>query len=195
MTRQVELSAQTPRLAATPAPIGKLGGPGLWWVKGMGFPPYFQNVRNALIRAGHSKADASRITFGAMRRWAAGGGNVHPEVRAAAAAALASIKVKAGIAHAKRASRDAARGQEHAGDAVDFFELAFAEALVDRVPAGRAEGGQFSQPPALTRHATPEQQARAINGLGASERASWRASSLPPPGWDWAHGDRLTPAS
>jgi len=104
----LDLSAQTPRLAATPAPIGKYG---LWHVKGMQFPPYFQNVRNALIRSGHSVAEASQITWGAIRHWArakktAGeyGKGVHPEVVEAARAALAGIAKDQARAHAQRAS-------------------------------------------------------------------------------------------
>lgn len=96
----LDLSAQTAALEVTPAPAGKPGGPGLWRVKGMELPPYFQNIRNALIRDGHTPADAYQLTWGAIRRWAAGGGNVHPEVRAAAVRALADLKAKAAIAHA-----------------------------------------------------------------------------------------------
>lgn len=102
----LELSAKTPTLAVTPAPIGKPNGPGLWHVKGMQFPPYFQQVRNALIRSGHSTATASQITWGAIRRWARGGGNVHPEVRAAARSALASIAGKEARAHAQHATHE-----------------------------------------------------------------------------------------
>ncbi|HEV2174254.1 MAG TPA: hypothetical protein VGR71_11840 [Nitrospira sp.] len=101
----LDLSKQTPMLEVRPGPIGKTGGPGLWHVKGMGFPPYFQNVRNALIRNGHSTATASQITWGAIRRWARGGGNVHPEVRTAAKRALASIAGKEARAHAQSATR------------------------------------------------------------------------------------------
>ena len=98
----IELSKKTPMLERTPAPIGDPNGPGLWHVKGMQMPPYFQQVRNALIRSGHSVAGASAITWGAMRKWAAGGGNVHPEVRKAAADTLAKLKVKEAVAHAQR---------------------------------------------------------------------------------------------
>lgn len=96
----IGLSAQTGRLAVTPAPEGKPDGPGLWRVKGMQLPPYFQNVRNALQRAGHSDASAYRITWGAIRRWARGEGNVHPEVRAAARDALRQLAQKSATAHA-----------------------------------------------------------------------------------------------
>ena len=74
----------------------------------MQFPPYFQNVRNALIRNGHSVAEASMITWGAIRHWAAAkktageyGKGVHPEVVAAARAALAGIAKDSARAHAQ----------------------------------------------------------------------------------------------
>ena len=102
----LEFSKETGRLSVTPAPIGKYG---LWHVKGMQFPPYFQNVRNALIRNGHSVAEASQITWAAIRRWAhsqkTGGekGHVHPEVIAAARKALAGIAADQARAHAQHA--------------------------------------------------------------------------------------------
>jgi hypothetical protein len=104
----LDLSKETAKLEVTPAPIGKYG---LWKVKGMQFPPYFQNVRNALIRNGHSVADASKITWGAIRHWARAkktsgeyGKGVHPEVVAAARAALAGIAKDSARAHAQSAS-------------------------------------------------------------------------------------------
>jgi hypothetical protein len=101
----------------------------------MELPPYFQNVRNALLRSGHTPADAYRITWGAIRRWARGGGKAHPEVVAAAQSALADLKAKSAIAHA------------HANDGGAVVELAGAwnEALHPRVGAGATAGGQFAK--------------------------------------------------
>lgn len=131
----LELSAETPMLTVRPGPIGKPDGPGLWRVKGMGFPPYFQNVRNALIRNGHSTKDASKITWGAIRRWSRGGGKVHPEVRAAARAALASIAGKEARAHAQSA-------HEHVISVSDQLILReFANPY--HGAAGSGKGGQF----------------------------------------------------
>lgn len=101
----VEFSKKTAALEVTPAPIGKPGGPGLWHVNGMEMPPYFQQVRNALIRSGHSVAAASAITWSSMRKWSAGGGNVHPEVRKAAQETLAKLKLKEAIAHSQKRSK------------------------------------------------------------------------------------------
>ena len=52
----------------------------------------YQNVRNALIRAGHSESEAHAIALNALRRWASGEGHVHDEVRQAARAALAEYE-------------------------------------------------------------------------------------------------------
>lgn len=144
----LELSKETPRLAVTPAPIGKYG---LWRVKGMQFPPYFQNVRNALIRNGHSVADASRITFAAIRRWARGQhtggehGKIHPEVRTAARKALAGIARDSARAHAQRASH------AHTTEADQYVLLEFGRSgrvieFADpyHAGAGSRQGGQFT---------------------------------------------------
>jgi hypothetical protein len=123
------VSAQTARLAVTPAPAGKPGGPGLYHVAGMQLPPYFQHVRDALIRSGHPPAEAYAITWGAIRRWARGGGKAHPEVVAAAQAALADLAAKSAIAHSH------ANG---GGMAIDLSGY-----LPPHVPSGSPNGGQF----------------------------------------------------
>jgi len=117
---------------------------------------------------------------------------VHPEVVAAAQAALADLKVKAGIAHAHA---------NEAGDAMTlnddpsgrrFLDLAFAEALAERVPPGRPEGGRFAPVAAqLGRYDTPAQTARAVNAMERPQRAAVRATTLPPPGMTWTDLDRL----
>ena len=99
-----ELSAQTGRLSVTPAPRGKPGGPGLYDVKGMGHTPYLQQVVKALIeKRGMSEDKAYAIARAAIRRWSAGGGHVHPEVRAAAGKAEAGELEKQARARAKAA--------------------------------------------------------------------------------------------
>lgn len=52
-------------------------------------PAYIQNVRNAIIRDGTPEGRATAIAIGRVRRWASGAGRVGPEVRAAAAKAIA----------------------------------------------------------------------------------------------------------
>jgi hypothetical protein len=143
----ISLSAQTGRLAVQPAPIGRPGGPGAYDVKGMQFPPYFQNIRNALIRSGHSVGSASAITWGSIRKWAGGSGNVHPEVRAAAQKALADLGTMSARAHTDHSNRgyqsiDLAApppaGQQPKSQAKS--QNAEAEA---RVPKGQFGGGRF----------------------------------------------------
>jgi hypothetical protein len=96
----IELSARTAQLEVTPAPYGKPGGPGLYNVKGMKHSDYFEQVVQALMtKRGMDKGHASAVAYGALRRWTRGG-HVHPEVRAAAAGALAEEKAKGAAARA-----------------------------------------------------------------------------------------------
>lgn len=88
----VEESAETARLSVTHAPRGK-GGTN-WITKSKPgntgqLPAYIQNVRNAIARGGKTLSQATAIAIGRVRAWARGGGNVGPEVKAAAAKAIA----------------------------------------------------------------------------------------------------------
>lgn len=146
----LELSKETGRLSVSPAPIGKPGGPGLWKVKGMGFPPYFQNVRNALIRNGHSVAEASQITWAAIRRWArkqkTGGerGHVHPEVAAAARAALAGIAKDSARAHAASAARRAEHAYANVVDQLVLREFARTGQVLELADPYHSSLGKFT---------------------------------------------------
>jgi hypothetical protein len=65
----------------------------------------------------------------------------------------------------------------------------------ERVPPGRPEGGQFAaRLPQLTRYATPQETADAVNAMEAGQRAMCRTSVLEPPGFHWQAGDRLAEA-
>jgi hypothetical protein len=137
----VELSAKTAMLEATPAPIGKPGGPGLYHVAGLGHSAYFEQVRNGLMKRGMPEGKASAITWSTLRRWAAGGGKVHPEVQDAARKALAEEEAKAAQAKAHAHSvtwADLDAVLEFA-TVVELFNPAEA-----RVPVGSATAGQFS---------------------------------------------------
>lgn len=182
----LELSKETPRLAATPAPIGKYG---LWHVKGMQFPPYFQNVRNALMRNGHSVAEASEITWKAIRSWAAkkttGGekGHIHPEVVEAARQALAGIARDQARAHAQHAEH----GHANLIDQLVLREFARRGSAVELADPYHSAKGQFTsagnqgsaQPKTATAKSSTTQQKPAISPkqkqqylqLAASDRA------------------------
>jgi hypothetical protein len=86
---QLQESAKTAGYAVTPHPFGKPGGPGLWKHKGLQLPPYIQNVAHGIQKSGSTESGAIAKAIGIIKRWAAGGGKVRPEVKAAAAAALA----------------------------------------------------------------------------------------------------------
>jgi hypothetical protein len=127
----LELSAQTPALAATHHPLGKPGGPGLFHKKGLQLPAYIQNIAHALIRSGHSESQAIQLAIGVCKRWARGGGKVTPEVRAAAQAAIAEWERDKASAHLSNP----------AGDAIELAGV-YTEALHPR-----AAGGKFGAKP------------------------------------------------
>ena len=129
----LSLSAETPRLVATPDPYGKPGGPGLYRVRGMKHSNYFEHIVHALIRSGHTPGDASKIAWGALRRWAAGKGHVTPEVQAAAAAALAEEEAKA----------KAARAMHNTAPSISALELSGTSAGAAK--HARATNGQFTR--------------------------------------------------
>lgn len=89
----MDKSAKTPELESTPHPLGPGG---LWNTPDKHTParqhlPYYvQHIADALMRdhgMGESQAIATAIN--AVKRWAEGGGDVHPEVRAASQRAVA----------------------------------------------------------------------------------------------------------
>lgn len=87
-------SAETPELSTTHAPIGHEG---LWHSKHppLQLPAYIQNIRNALMRAGHGEQEAHALAVAAVERWAKGDlkwgphRKVTPEVQAASQRAVA----------------------------------------------------------------------------------------------------------
>jgi 2'-5' RNA ligase len=84
-------------------------------------------------------------------------------------------------------------GGDSAGYANDAPAIDLAEP--ERVPPGRPEGGQFTvRPPVLTRYATPQQTADAVNAMGPDQRAMCRRSVLEPPGYRWSADNLMTEA-
>jgi len=124
---RVALSAETPALVATPAPLGKPGGPGLYNLKGAKLPNYIENMRNALMRGGMQEGRATATAISRCKVLALT--SKHPEVKAAAAAAIAELKATA--ARAK-----AVHGHSQERRAVELFNQF-------HLPAG-AGGGRFT---------------------------------------------------
>jgi hypothetical protein len=108
-TLKLEESAKTAGYAVTPHPFGKPGGPGLWKHKGLMLPSYIQNLAHGIQKGGKSESTSIATAIAAVKRWAAGGGDVHPEVRAAAAAALAQWEALKAGAHAGTAAKSAGK--------------------------------------------------------------------------------------
>ena len=162
--RLIELSAQTGRLAATPAPYGRPGGPGLYGVKGNKHSDYFEQIVKALMeKRGMDKGRASAVAWGVLRKWSRGGGHVHPEVRAAAAGALAKEGEARARAHGHSLTWD---------DVVRQIELtgtAAGAAQDPRIPLGQSGGGQFGAGGAASASG---------KGMSAQQKAAQKATLL-----------------
>jgi len=127
-----DLSAETGRLAVTPAPYGKPGGPGLYGVKGNKHSDYEEQVVQALMRRGMDKGKATAIARSSIRKWMAK--SKHPEVRAAAGMAEGQEIAAQARAHAHAVTWD---------DLGAVIDLAGPSAQ-PRVGSGSAAGGQFA---------------------------------------------------
>lgn len=160
----IELSAQTGRLAATPAPYGRPGGPGLYGVRGNKHSDYFEQIVKALMeKRGMDKGRASAVAWGVLRKWSRGGGHVHPEVRAAAAGALAKEGEARARAHGHSLTWD---------DVVRQIELtgtAAGAAQDPRIPLGQSGGGQFGAGGAASASG---------KGMSAQQKAAQKATLL-----------------
>jgi hypothetical protein len=135
----VELSEKTAGYSVTHA---RLGTQGLWKHQGWQLPAYIQNLARGIMKSGKTRTEAIQIAIGTAKRWAAGGGNVHPEVRAAAAKAIAEWEAEKAAAHGgssktTKTSNVHARVVEMAG----VFELASAPDPGDAVKKRMASQG------------------------------------------------------
>lgn len=139
MSNAYALSAQTGHLASTPAPLGRPGGPGLYGVKGNKHSDYMEQVVKALIeKRGMTREQAYRVAWGALRRWRAGGGKVHPEVKAAAGGALAEERAAAARSRAVHSHT-----WEEADQAIELAGSSWQNQ--PRVPKGAFTGGQWTK--------------------------------------------------
>lgn len=83
-----------------PADASPLGTGDLWHTPGAHLPSYVRMVANALVGAGHDRSKAIQMAIGVLRNWASGQGNVRPQVRAAAAKAVAEWESMKALARA-----------------------------------------------------------------------------------------------
>jgi hypothetical protein len=141
--RVLELSVLTPAYSSTPAPLGRPGGPGLWRDKSRKLPDYIENVARGIMQGGVAdKSRAIATAIAAVKRWAAGGGKVSPEVRAAAAKAIAEWEALKASAHAHANESGGAVSLTWNGQAVDLATVDLGY-MPPHVPAGSPAGGQF----------------------------------------------------
>jgi hypothetical protein len=156
----LDLSAETGRLAVTPAPYGKPGGPGLYGVHGLKHSDYLEQIVKALMRKGMDKGKATAIARGSIRKWMAK--SKHPEVRAAAGLAEAEELKAQARAHAHAATWD---------DLASVLDLAAA-------PPPDAHQQHIAHLQHLATHGTPAQQAAAKTLLAGSAKSA-TASAQP----------------
>jgi hypothetical protein len=121
-----------------------------WVARAGGLPDYVRGVAHALLRKGRAKDEAQAIgmAIGLMQDWAAGRtpdgkGRVHPQVQAAAAAALAKWTAMKASAHSHANETGGAVSLTWNGQAVDLASVDLAGYLPPHVPAGSPKGGQF----------------------------------------------------
>ncbi len=110
----VKFTPRTPEASTVDKPTVPPGGPGLFHVKGLHLPPYFQHLYSHLV-ARYGKQGAYRVAVGVVKKWAAGvnpggwktksgkGKRTHPDVRAAAAKNVAQWEADKAKAHAQSA--------------------------------------------------------------------------------------------
>lgn len=114
---EAEYRAKAARYAGPGGGIGSRKREDIGRGKGRKYPPGFQHLRNELINKGHTVADASRIAYGALRRWARGGGNVKASTRAKAQKVLAQLHASPVSAH-----REGYDPQALAGDVIEALK-------------------------------------------------------------------------
>jgi hypothetical protein len=151
-SQELAESVKTAALSVTHAPIGKGGSNWITKTKpgNQGeLPAYIQNVRNAIMRHEPDESKATAIAIGRVRDWAEGKGGVKPEVKAAAAKAIAEWEALKGKNDARKAA-DAVREHSAGGCTVlgvdpvtdMLFEDVDTSAL--NMPSSRHRDGKFS---------------------------------------------------
>jgi hypothetical protein len=75
-----------------------------WIARLGGLPAYIQNVAKGILKRGKTESQAIQMAIGVIKNWASGRGKVSPEVRAAAAKALAQWEALKAKNAAKKAA-------------------------------------------------------------------------------------------
>lgn len=106
----IKFTPHTGEASTVDKPTVPPGGPGLFHVKGLHLPPYFQHLYPHLV-ARYGKQGAYKVAVGVVKKWAAGvnpGGKhptkTHPDVKAAASKNIAQWEEDKAKAHKQSAS-------------------------------------------------------------------------------------------
>lgn len=167
------MSADTARLASQHHKLGKPGGPGLFGDKSMQLPAYIQNVAQALVRNGKTKSQAIQIAIGTVKRWASGQGDVSPEVRAAAAKAVAEWEALKAKARATPNKADLANEATDVTDGMGMIALEVPAGAIPALPGGTAQDDMHVTLCFMGKSVTDAQLAQAI-------MRAYDAASRPP---------------
>lgn len=117
-------SEQTAALSVTPSPFST-STTSNWVARVGGLPAYIQNVAKGIMKSGKTESQAISTAIGVMKNWASGRGHVSPEVRAAAAKALAEWEAKRAASHAKAASKKVAGAVSDGGGSKETREASW----------------------------------------------------------------------
>lgn len=164
------MSAETGVLATTPHPLGKPGGPGLFGDKSLSLPPYIQNIAHSLMeKRGLDKSKAIQMAIGVTQNWASGRGNVSPEVKAAATAAVSAWE----------AAKAKARATPNKGEVTLSQPMTLIRSVLDGSTA--VELAQPAPLPAKTSQKPPQKQQGQQKGQQPTKH------QLPPGAVGWKH--------
>ncbi|HEX7992848.1 MAG TPA: HK97 family phage prohead protease, partial [Streptosporangiaceae bacterium] len=172
-------TAETPAASTVHHPFGSPSGPGLFHVKGLQLPAYIQNVAHAFRRKGLSESQAIQRAIGVVKDWAAGrapgGGHVHPDVKAAAAKAVAEWEAAKAAAHGRNASMAPEyRAQLTAQSINDLPDSDFAY-----IEPGGSKDSSGKTTPRSLRHFPIQDAAHVRNALSRAPQSPFGDKAMP----------------
>lgn len=177
-------TAETPIASTVHEPFGSPSGPGLFHVKGLELPAYIQHVAHRLVGQGHPRSQAIGMAVGIVRNWAHGhdghGNNVHPDVQAAAAKAIAEWEAAKAAAHADNGKgRSAAMALEYRAEMSaqsinDLPDDAFAY-----IEPGGSKDSSGKTVPRSKRHFPVHDKAHAANALSRAPQSPFGDKAMP----------------
>lgn len=163
---QVKLTPETPEASTVDKPTRPPGGPGLFHVKGLHLPPYFQHLWFHLVKE-YGPHRAYGVAVGVVHKWAKGvnpGGwkrkdgspsRVHSDVRSAAQRNIALWEKDRAKAHAQKAKDAAAHAGKDEVKASAVTAPGASKAFIPPAPGATYSQYGLHQQPAQTVSPSP----------------------------------------